>query len=156
MRHLTSALLLGTALLVPGAALAKDISVDVQLVRYSGNPAYLAVYVTNPDGSYNSTLWVSGTRTRWLRDLRQWAEGASAAGVTLDGITGASVGGGQVLTVNASIADSLIDAGYEVHVDSAVEHGGSYSSDAVVPLTSAQNGLAVAGTGYVSQMSVSF
>ncbi|WP_417309672.1 DUF2271 domain-containing protein [Devosia sp.] len=156
MRPLTSALLLGTALLAPSAAIAKDISVDVQMVRYSGNPAYLAVYVTNPDGSYNSTLWVSGTRTRYLRDLRQWAKGAAAAGVSLDGITGASVGGGQVLTVNTSIADSLIDAGYEVHVDSAVEHGGSYSSDAVVPLTSAENGQPVDGTGYVSHMTVNF
>ena len=156
MRKLTAALLLGTALLVPGAAFAKDITVSIDMTNYSGNAAYLAVYVTNPDGSYNSTLWVAGGKTKYMGHLRQWAQGIMATGtLNIDGITGASVGGGQHLTVNASLADSLIDAGYEVHVDTAVEHGGEYSSDAVVPLAQAASGTPVDGTGYISSMTVS-
>jgi len=156
MSKLTTALLLGTALFAPATAFAKDVTVDVGMVRFSGNPAYLAVYVTNPDGSYNSTLWVSASKSRYLGHLRQWAQGASAVGVKLDGITGASVGGGKTLTVHASIADALIDAGYEVHVDSAVENGGEYSSDAVAPLTTAGVGTPVDGAGYISKLTVSF
>ena len=58
--------------------------------------------------------------------------------------------------MHASIADALIDAGYEVHVDSAVENGGEYSSDAVAPLTTAASGTPVDGVGYVSKLTVSF
>ena len=86
----------------------------------------------------------------------QWAKGVSVAGVTLDGITGASVGGGKTLTVTSSIADSMIDAGYEVHVDTAVEEGGQYSSDAAAPLTTATMGQPVDGMGYVGTLTVKF
>jgi hypothetical protein len=155
MNKLIATLLLGTAVVTPAVAFGKDIAVNVDTVKFGGHPAYLAVYVTNPDGSYNSTLWVSGTKGKYFRDLREWARGASAAGVKLDGITGASIGGGQTLTVNASIADALIDAGYAVHVDSAVEDGGQYSSDAVAPLTTAESGKPVDGVGYVHSLTVS-
>ena len=156
MRKLTAALLLGTALLFPGVAFAKDITVSIDMTNYSGHAAYLAVYVTNPDGSYNSTLWVAGSKTKYMGHLRQWVQGIAASGtINIDGITGASVGGGQNLTVNASLADTLIDAGYEIHVDTAVENGGEYSSDAVVPLTQAASGTPVDGTGYISSMTVS-
>lgn len=157
MRKLTAALLLGTTLMLPGVALAKDVTVSIDMTNYSGHEAYLAVYVTNPDGSYNSTLWVAGRKTKYMGHLRQWVQGIAATGtINIDGITGASVGGGQNLTVNASIADALIDAGYEVHVDTAVENGGEYSSDAVVPLAQAASGTPVDGKGYISSMTVSF
>ena len=154
MRKLTAALLLGTALATPTVAFAKDIAVDVKMVRFGGYPAYVAVYITNPDGSYNSTLWVSGGKMKYLGALRQWAKGASAVGVNIDGISGASVGGGQTLTVKASIADALIDAGYEVHVDTAIENGGQFSSDAVAPLTNSASDQPVDGTGYVNTLTV--
>ena len=88
MHKLTAALLLGTALATPTVAFAKDIAVDVKMVRFGGYPAYVAVYITNPDGSYNSTLWVSGSKMKYLGALRQWAQGASAVGVNIDGISG--------------------------------------------------------------------
>ena len=74
MRKLTAALLLGTALATPTVAFAKDIAVDVKMVRLGGYPAYVAVYITNPDGSYNSTLWVSGSKMKYLGALRQWVD----------------------------------------------------------------------------------
>lgn len=155
MRNIITTLLLGTALVTPSMVWAKDVTVSVDMVRFSGNPAYLAVYLTKPDGSYDSTLWVSGSRQRYLGHLRQWATGVRAVGVNIDGITGASVGGGQTLTVKSNVADALIDAGYKVNVDTAVENGGEYSSDAVAPLTIAGSGKPVDGTGYVSKLTVS-
>ena len=155
MRRLLSSLLLGTALVTPSIAWARDVTVNVDMVRFSGNPAYLAVYLTKPDGTYDSTLWVAGSRQRYLGHLRQWATGVQAVGVTLDGITGASVGGGQTLTVKANIADALIDAGYNVNVDTAIENAGEYSSDAVAPLGTAGSGRPVDGVGYVSKLTVS-
>ena len=55
--------------------------------------------------------------------------------------------------MHANLADALIDAGYQVHVDTAVEDGGEYSDDAVIAVTSAPS--AVDGTGYVSKLSIS-
>lgn len=153
MKKLLALLLLGTALVAPNVAFARSVTVTTDLIRYSGNNAYIAVYITNPDGSYNSTLWVSGTKFRYLGELRQWAQGISQAGGNIDGITGASVGSGGKLTVSADIADPLIDAGYQIHVDTAVEHGFSAPSDAVIPL--ATSAAPVSGNGYVKSLSIS-
>lgn len=156
MKKIIASLLLCTALVAPAAAMAKDVTIDTKLVNYSGRSAYLAVYLSKPDGSYDSTLWVSGTKTRYLGEMRGWVSAMQNAGetsLTLDGISGASVGGGQTLTVHANLADALIDAGYTIHVETAVEHGGEYPDDAVAPLTSTPQ--QVAGTGYVSTLSVS-
>lgn len=155
MKKLAAMLMLATALVAPGMAMARDFTIETSLVQYSGPAAYLAVYLTNPDGSYYSTLWVSGQKSKYYGDLRGWARAASSAGsLNLDGITGASVGGGQTLTVHASLADTLLDAGYQIHVDSAVEHGGQYADDAVIPLTSTP--ATATGTGYVNTISLGF
>jgi hypothetical protein len=153
MKKLAAILMLGTALVAPSVATAKDVAIQASMVRYSGNAAYVAVYVTDPTGAYHSTLWVAGHKTRYYGTLRGWVQGVSQAGsINLDGITGASVGGGETLTVHANLADALIDAGYQIHVDTAVENGGEYTNDAVIELTSAP--ATVDGTGYVSKLSV--
>lgn len=156
MKKIIASLLLCTALVAPAAAMARDVTITTTLDNYSGRGAYLAVYVTKPDGSYDSTLWVSGTKQRYYGDLRGWVSALKASGTTsisLDGITGASVGSGQTLTVHADLADAMIDAGYEIHVETAVEHGGEYPDDAVAPITSTPQ--QVNGTGYVATLSVS-
>jgi hypothetical protein len=155
MKKIIASLLLCTALIAPGVAMAKDVTITTKLVNYSGNAAYIAVYLTKPDGSYDSTLWVSGTKQRYLGDLTGWVSAMQNSGATsikLDGITGASVGGGQTLTVNANLADAMIDAGYTIHVETAVEHGGEYPDDATAPLSSGTQ--TVDGVGYVSKLSV--
>lgn len=153
MKKLAAMLMLATALVAPGAAMAADVAINVQMVRYSGNAAYMAVYLTDAAGAYQSTLWVAGRKTRYFGSLRGWAAGASQdATISFDGISGASVGGGETLTVHANLADTLIDAGYQIHVDTAVEHGGEYTDDAVIELTSTP--AVVDGTGFVGKLSV--
>lgn len=154
MKKLAALLLLATALVTPSLASAREVTIDTKLVNYSGNNAYLAIYLTKADGTYDSTLWVAGTKTRYLGALGGWVKAISGqSSISIDGISGASVGGGQTLTVKANIADNLIDAGYVIHVDTAVEHGGEYADDAKTTLTS--SGSQVDGTGYVSTLKVS-
>jgi hypothetical protein len=154
VKKLISALMLATALVAPGLAMARDITIETTMVRYSGHAAYVAVYLTKPDGSYDSTLWVAGRKTKYYRDLPGWISAASTGGqITLDGITGASVGSGETLTVHADLADTLLDAGYQIHVDTAVENGFQFSDDAVIDLNSAP--ATVSGTGYVSKIAIS-
>ena len=67
----------------------------------------------------------------------------------VDGISGASVGAGKTLRVTVELADALLDAGYEIHIDTAVEKMKDNPSDVVVPLTKAGTDTGVAGRGYV-------
>lgn len=156
MKKLITVLMLATALATPTLAYAKDANLSIQMTNYGGPPAYLAVYLNKPDGTFDSTLWVAGSQPRYQRDLRGWFRGASASSQRIDGITGASVGNGRTLQVTVSMADALIDAGYTVHVDSAVEDGGQVRDDATIDLTQASSGKVVAGNGYVAAMSVTF
>lgn len=154
MKKITACLLLATALIAPGAALARDVTISTTLDPYSGNAAYLAVYLTEPDGSYHSTLWLAGRKFKYFRTLRGWMKSVAEAGtVDADGITGASVGAGATLVVHADLADTLIDAGYTIHVDTSVEHGGAYADDAAIPLSSDAG--SVAGNGYLRSLSLS-
>ena len=156
MKKLTAILLLATAFSVPGVAYAKDATLEIQMNNYQGPPAYLAVYLNKPDGSYDSTLLVAGGRTQYYQHLRGWIRGFSSSGDRLDGITGASVGSGQTIKATVTIQDALIDAGYAIHVDSAVENGMENRDDVVLPLTKASSGTVVSGSGYIAAMRVTY
>ena len=54
------------------------------------------------------------------------------------------------------LADAMIDAGYTLHVDTAVEDGRDNPSEAIVPLDASTSGKPVPGKGYVKSFSVSF
>lgn len=151
MKKLALALMISTALIAPTAAQAANVTITTQMKNYGGKGAYLAVYLVDTAGNYNSTLWVAGTKSKYWGHLRGWARGVSAAGLQVDGLTGASVGSGRTLTVTADIADALIEAGYQVVVDSSVEHMGDYTADATVAL---ENGASASGSGFVSTLSV--
>ena len=153
MKRIAAALMLATALSTPLLAYAREVTISATLGDYAGPGAYMAVYVTNPDGGFAQTLWVSGQKSRYLGSLSGWVAAASAAGeINIDGISGASIGSGQTLEVTVDLVDSMIDAGYNVHVNTAVEHGEAYADDAVAPLAS--EGQPVKGTGYVKTLSI--
>lgn len=156
MKKLLTVLMLATALATPSLAYAKDAQLSIQMSNYSGPPAYLAVYLNKPDGSFDSTLWVAGSQSRYQRDLRGWFRGASASSQRIDGITGASVGSGRTMQVTVGIADALVDAGYTIHVDTAVEDGAQVRDDATLDLARANSGKVVAGKGYVATLNVTF
>jgi hypothetical protein len=65
-------------------------------------------------------------------------------------MSGASVGAGETLTVTAQVADNLIDAGYQIRIDSAVENHDENRAEVKVPLTHEGSGKETAGSGYVS------
>lgn len=139
-------------LVLPAMAQARPVSFDVKLSRYGGDGAYVALYVTDKAGAYKGTLWVAGRKSKYYRHLSDWAR-SGGRGARLDGITGASVGEGRTLSVTVDLADALIDAGYEVRVDTSVENMRDNPSDVVAQLTSAGAGKATRGRGYVQSFS---
>lgn len=155
MKKIMLSLGLAAAIALPGLGQARPVTLTTQLKSYAGDGAYLAIYVTDANGVYKKTLWVSGKKAKYYKNLRDWARGSGLRPGEYDGVSGASVGSGRVLKVTVDLADALIDAGYEIRVDSAVEDGRDNPADVRAPLTKAGAGKPVAGRGYVKSLSYS-
>lgn len=148
MKHAWTAAAVAGALAAPSIVSARQVAIEAQLADYGGDGAYVAIYVTDGSGRYQSTLWVAGTKAKYWRHLGDWYR-ATGGKAKVDGISGASVGAGKTLRVTVDLADTLLDAGYEIHVDTAVEKMKENPSEVVVPLTRAGTGKPAAGRGYV-------
>ncbi|SIR51068.1 MULTISPECIES: DUF2271 domain-containing protein [unclassified Bosea (in: a-proteobacteria)] len=155
MRRLARALALALPLGLAGAlahsaaAEARPVRITTTLKPYGGDGAYLAIYITDPLGKLHKTVRIAGGKAKYYKHLSAWNR---LSGGRIDGTTGASVGSGQSLSVSVDIADALIDAGYQIRVDSAVENENDVPGDAVAPLTTSGAGKPVAGRGYVKSL----
>lgn len=149
MKNMTTYVCLAGALALPGFVHARPVVLTTQLQNYAGNGAYLAFYLTDAAGKYKKTLWVAGKKTKYYKHLSDWARGSGMNAREFDGVSGASVGSGKSLKVTVELADTLIDAGYEIRVDSAVEDGRDNPADVRAPLTKQGARKAVSGRGYV-------
>ena len=137
------------ALALPALAQSRELTLTTQLKNYGGNGAYLAVYLTDAKGAYVRTLWVAGGKAKYYKHLSDWNRFSAADGKRLNGVTGASVGQGRTLKVTAELADALIDAGYEIRIDAAVEDMRDRPGEVRMPLGSANAGKPQAGKQYV-------
>ena len=155
MRHFARAFALALPLGLAGAiaqsavAEARPVRITTTLKSYGGDGAYLAVYITDPQGKLHKTVRIAGGKAKYYKHLSAWNR---LSGGRIDGTTGASVGSGQALSVSVEIADALIDAGYQIRVDSAVENENDVPNDAVTPLATSGAGKPVAGRGYVKSL----
>lgn len=152
MKTTLTALALTTALVLPGLAMARPVTFTTTLNNYGGDGAYLALYLTDASGAYAGTLWMAGGKSKYYDSLAGWYRATGGDTRQIDGITGASVGAGRTLEITLDLADALIDAGYTLHVDAAVEDMRDSPDDVAVPLTSAGAGQAVPGRRYVASL----
>ena len=150
MKKLLSALILTTALAIPTTAMAKTFDLSVTMKSYRGPGAYLVLYVTDASNAYQGTLWMAGSKSRYYRHLPGWMRATGGDLGQVSGITGASVGAGRKLEFSFNIPDAMFDAGYKLHIDSAVENGREVPNDIVVDLNSANVGSAIRGKRYIS------
>jgi hypothetical protein len=148
---LTASTALVGAFALPGLAEAKQITLTTALTNYGGDGAYLAYYVTDASGKYVGSLWMSGGKTRYYQHLSGWVRASGGDPAEVAGITGASVGQGQTLTLTLDLADSLFDAGYVLHVDAAAEHMRESPDEVAIPLTAA--GGTAQGSSYIQTLS---
>lgn len=155
MKTLFTGACLAGALALPGLAHARPVVLTTQLQNYGGNGAYLAFYVTDAAGNYKKTLWVAGKKAKYYKHLSAWARGSGLNAREFDGVSGASVGSGKSLKITVELADTLIDSGHEIRIDSAVEEGRDYPAAARAPLTKAGAGKPVQGRGHIKSFTYS-
>jgi hypothetical protein len=156
MKPLLAALALTTAIIAPGLALARPVTLTANLTQYGGQGAYLAIYVTDPTGAYAGSLWMAGGKSKYYKHLSDWARLTGGDVAQVDGITGASVGAGRSLELTMDLADALFDAGYTLHVDAAVEDMRDSPGEIAVPLTTGGASQPVAGRRYVADFTYAF
>lgn len=148
-KSLTACALLA-CLSLPDVAEARPLTLTTTLNSYRGNGAYLAIYLTDAQGRVHSTLHLAAPKAKYHKHLRDWSRGSAASRRPIDGVTGASVGSGQTLKVSVDVADALVDAGYQIRIDSAVEDGRDNPSEIIAPLNKAAAAMPVGGKGYVN------
>lgn len=148
--QLRKCLLVGASLLAFALPVqAKEAVVLVQLNEYNGPEAYFHVYLVNPKGKFDRTLWVSGPDKIWWPDSKRWFGYHSRARENVDGVTGASTAPGARSVMRIDIDPALVDAGYKLRVETSVENADNVQTDAEVDLTKANQRQKIAGTGYV-------
>ncbi len=151
-KPLVTTLAAACALALPALAHSRPITLSTQLKNYGGDGAYLAVYLTDAKGAYAGTLWVAGGKAKYYKHLADWNRLSAADTKRLAGVTGASVGAGRTLKVTADLADALINAGYEIRVDAAVEDMQGSPSEVRVPLSTQNAGKPQAGKQYIQSL----
>jgi hypothetical protein len=156
MKSLIAALALSTALIAPGVAMARPVTLSITMAQYGGPGAYLAVYVTDASGAYAGSLWMAGGKSKYYKHLSDWTKFTGGDLAQVDGITGASVGSGRKLELTMDLADALFDAGYTVHIDAAAEDMRDSPNEVAVPLTAAGAGTPVAGRRYIADFTYGF
>jgi len=151
-KPLLTTLAAACVLAVPALAHSRQVTLTTQLKNYGGDGAYLAIYLTDAKGAYAGTLWVAGGKAKYYKHLSDWNRLSARDSKRLAGVTGASVGAGRKLTVTADLADALIDAGYEIRIDAAVEDQRDSPSEVRVPLTRANASQPQAGKQYIQSL----
>ena len=149
MKKILFALGLAIAIAIPAFAQAREVTFTTELLNYGGDGAYVALYLVDDSGKYQGTLWVAGEKSKYYEHLSGWARASRLNPAEYDGLTGASITSGRTLKITFNLDDSLIDSGYEVRVDTAVEDMMDIRTDAALPLTTEGSGQAVAGRGYI-------
>jgi len=156
MKFALPAIAVTAAFVTPTFAEAKNVTLETTLNAYGGNGAYVVLYLTDAAGKYKGAMWMAGDKVKYYRHLSDWTRASGGNLAEIDGITGASVGSGKTLKITLDIADALLNAGYKLHIDTAVEEGADNPSDVVAPLDSAASGKVFAGEGYVKSFKATF
>ena len=85
MKSLIAALALSTALVAPGLALARPVTLTVNMADYGGPGACLVIRVTDASGAHAGSLWMAGGKSKYYKHLTDWTQ---FAGGTLRKWTG--------------------------------------------------------------------
>lgn len=121
----------------------------IQMTGYQGLKAYVVVSLVDAKGNYEKTLAVLGPDKQWYNTLTEWYKFQNSSKEKINGLTGASIGGGDRAVKTFEIESSKMNKGYTIRFESAVEHQKYHKIDVEVPVTDAGITERVEGEGYV-------
>lgn len=121
----------------------------VQMVNYKGEGAYVIASLIDPDGHYDETLYILGEDDEWYHEITEWWQYFGKKKRSVDGITGATLSGGERNIILFDVDTSILDKGYKIRFESSVEDQKYHVQDVEIPLTSEMPKDKIDGSGYV-------
>ena len=107
----------------------------VQLINYTGEGAYLVVSVLDENDKYVKTLHILGDDEEWYPDLEKWYAFQETKNERLDGITGATIAGGERSIFAFEIDRQYINSNHKLRFETAVEDQKYVMDDVFLTLT---------------------
>ena len=127
----------------------------VQMANYNGEGAYMVVSLIDPQDNYVKTLQVFGDNGKYYDSLKKWFGFYSEKKEKIDAIAGASITQGDRKSFVLDLDKNLLDKGYKIRFESAVEDQYYYTTDAQVPFTTEALKGKTEGAGYVRYVRLS-
>ncbi|TXD54430.1 MULTISPECIES: DUF2271 domain-containing protein [unclassified Polaribacter] len=121
----------------------------IQMKNYTGEGAYVVISLLNPEGSYEKTIYVQGNDDEWYFDITDWWKFQGKKRANIDAITGATIGGGQRTISVIKIDDNLLNKGYKIRFETAVEDQEYHTSDVEFDLTKENLKSKIEGKGFI-------
>jgi len=121
----------------------------VQLVNYTGEGAYVIVSVLDQDDNYVKTLRVIGDDKEWYPDLEQWYAFHERTEEDIDGITGATISGGERTMFGLEVDAEYVGKNNKLRFETAVEDQKYVKDDIILPLTEATLSGKYEGSDYI-------
>ncbi|WP_408028006.1 DUF2271 domain-containing protein [Tenacibaculum litoreum] len=121
----------------------------IQMKNYTGEGAYIAISLLNPNGEYEKTLYVQGDDEEWYSDITEWWKFQGKVRTDIDAITGATISGGNRAITVLKIDNDKIDKGYKIRFESAVEDQEYYKDDVQFELTTENLKGKFEGNGFI-------
>ncbi len=127
----------------------KNVKCMVQLINYEGEGAYIVVSILDKEGKYLETLRVLGDDEEWYPDLSSWWTYFSKNKYEIDGITGATIAGGERSVFALEIDEKFIGNGNKIRFETAVEDQKYHETDLEFELSEENLNSKLEGNGYI-------
>jgi hypothetical protein len=121
----------------------------IQLKNYTGEGAYIITSLLDSKGNYVETLYIMGEDDEWYHEIDEWWSYFGRKKREVDGITGATLSGGERKVITFEVDKALLDKGYKIRFETSVEDQKYHPKDVEVPLSSKMPAGSIEGTGYI-------
>ena len=132
----------------------------VQMIDYRGEGAYFVISVVDSNDNYLKTLYVMGNDKTWFSDMKAFWQHLRANELLtderfyplIDGISGATISGGQRRIFPLQIPVELLNKGNRLRFETAVEDKGYHTEDVALDLNRTALGKNYQGNGFIQQI----
>jgi hypothetical protein len=132
----------------------------VQMIDYRGEGAYFVISVVDSNDNYLKTLYVMGNDKTWFSDMKAFWQHLRANELLtderfyplIDGISGATISGGQRRIFPLQIPVELLNKGNRLRFETAVEDKGYHTEDVALDLNLTALGENYQGSGFIQQI----
>ena len=130
------------------------------MIDYRGEGAYFVISVVDANDNYLKTLYVMGNDKTWFSDMKSFWQHLRANDLyaderfypLIDGISGATISGGQRRVFPLQIPVELLNKGHRLRFETAVEDKGYHGEDVALDLNQAALSKNYQGSGFIQQI----